>query len=228
MLFRSRMIHRWTSGSLGAGFQSHCQVLPERSLDWYYTLLWRAPSRQGEIKSSDVIQTFLALPTPARVRLLGTLRFVRVNISDPRPYVSSYDDLLARIIPGVTAADFLARLAQAEERVARTLQRASRELVVGQMIRDSPAERLKQQHRALTRWSSFWMMDGDHNQMEEPDFDFRPFENARARINLSSVSAFVSKSGSVFNPALDELHQATQVPRAAHRRGFLGRSTGAR
>ena len=106
------------------------------------------------------------------------------------------------------------RLEQAQKEAAERIHSESRRFVARRMLWDSPSERLKLKHRALTSFGEFprWMKaEVKQFSMEpEPDFEFGVFEDNKTRINVNSVSVFVSKSGSVFYPALDELDEAAK------------------
>ena len=196
-----------TRKTAGSKVSIHCQVLRERPLDWHYSLRWRAPHNPGELKSGDVTAVFLSLSEAERRNIFCTLKSVRVHITDPRPYIADVDQMLARVLPRVNARDFLARLEQAQKKVAEPIQRKSRQSVARRMLMDSPAERLKLMHRAVTRLPEFpeWMMARENRDALELDSDITAFEDRKARINIKEVSVSVSKSGSVFFPALDRL-----------------------
>ena len=197
----------------GSKVSIHCQVLRERPLDWYYGLLRRTPSKPGELKSSDVTSTFLSLSNSEKRRIIHTLKLARVNITDPRPYLADFDGILGRIIPGVNAEEFFVRLERAQKEVAQRIQRESRRFVARRILWDSPSERLVVRHRALTSFPKIspWIGRESREHPVEADFDFGMFEDGKSRLNVNSVSVFVSKSGSVFYPALDELDEATKT-----------------
>jgi hypothetical protein len=190
----------------------HCQARRERPLDWYYSLLRRSPSKSGEIKSRDVIDTFFSLAMPEKRKVLRTLKFVRVNITDPRPYKTDLEAMLGSIIPGVSAKEFLVRLDQAEKRAAEKVRRKAREFVAQQMLWDSPSERLRLRHSAMTWFPEVpeWMTTGHRRRSTElREFDLTVFED-ETQVNLNWISVFVSKSGSVFYPALDALDEVSE------------------
>lgn len=136
-----------------------------------------------------------------------------MNITDPRPYIADLDQILGTIIPGVNAKEFLVRLRGAQKEVAERIQRESRRFVAGLILSDSPSERLIRKHRALTNSPGISRRLGPESRKRSPeaDFDFGVFEDGRSRLNVNSVSVFVSKSGSVFYPALDELDEAVKT-----------------
>ncbi len=190
----------------------HCQAERERPLEWYYSLLRRAPIKSGEVKSKDITDTFLALAPPERRKIFNTLKYVRVNITDPRPYQADIKAMLGSIVPGVDAEEFLRRLEQAEKRVAENVRRMTRQFAAHRMLWDSPSERLRLRHRALT-WFPSWPeleTDGKERSAGLEGIDLSVFEDGNAPINLNAVSVFVSKSGSVFYPALDALDRTSE------------------
>jgi hypothetical protein len=81
----------------GSKVSIHCQVLRECSLDWYYRQRRRAPNEPGELKSHVVTNIFLSLPHAERQEVLKSLRYVRVNITDPRPYIADFDGILGAL-----------------------------------------------------------------------------------------------------------------------------------
>lgn len=209
----------------GSKVSIHCQAVRDRPLDWFYNLLRRAPVKSGELKSKDVTDTFIALPLLERRKVHATLKHVRVNITDTRPYQTDVEAMLASILPGVDAAEFLRRLGQAEKRVAEEVRRRTRKFAASRMLWDSPAERLRLRHRALTCLPPWLELE---NGLERPtadleDFDLTPFEGGKGLTNLASVSTFISKSGSAFFPAIDALDRSLehlQLPATA--RDFWG------
>jgi hypothetical protein len=78
-----------------------------------------------------------------------------------------------------------------------------------QMLIDSPAERLKRLHRAMTLPDlPEWMMPHARRDARELDFDYSSFEDRKVRVNIKQLSVSVSKSSSVFFPALDSFYEA--------------------
>jgi hypothetical protein len=80
------------------------------------------------------------------------------------------------------------------------------------MLWDSPSERLRLRHRALT-WFPLWpeleaRRQGPSAGLE--DIDLNAFDDGTTLISLNAVSVFVSKSGSVFYPALDALDRTCE------------------
>jgi|SRR5579871_212472 len=190
----------------------HCQAERERPLDWYYSLLRRAPTKSGEVKSKDITDVFLALAPPERRKTLTTLKHVRVNITDPRPYQADIKAMLGSIVPGVDAEEFLRRLEHAEECVAENVRRTTRQFATHRMLWDSPSERLRLRHRALTWFPSWPELEqaGKDLLPDLEDIDLSAFDDGTRPINLNAVSVFVSKSGSVFYPALDALDRTCE------------------
>lgn len=128
----------------------HCNVLREHSLDWYYRLLYRVPNKPGELKSADVTRIFLTMAPSERVQVTRTMRLVRVNITDPRPYVAEYQELLRSIIPGGNVREFMARLERARDEAALRVTLELDRYVPRRMLWDSPGSRLRVMHRALS------------------------------------------------------------------------------
>ena len=190
----------------------HCQTERERPLDWYYSLLWRAPIKSGEVKSKDITDLFLALAPPERRQILNTLKHVRVNITDPRPYKADIKAMLGSIVPRVDAEEFLRRLEHAEKRVAENVRRTTRRFAAHRMLWDSPSERLRLRHRVLTWFPSWPELEAGRKRPSAglEEIDLSAFDDGTTPINLNAVSVFVSKSGSVFYPALDALDRTCE------------------
>ena len=190
----------------------HCNVLREHSLDWYYRLLHGVPNTPGELKSTDVTRAFLAMAPSAKAQVTRTMKLVRVNITDPRPYVADYEGLLRSIIPGGNVKEFMARLNCAQDEAAKRATLELQRYVPRRMLWDSPSARLRVMHRALSGWFMPLPWMGDTPEQEtDADFDFTPFENSgSSRINPNFVSVCVSKSGAVFQPAIDALESAAE------------------
>src|SRR5436190_12509079 len=90
-----------TRQTAGSKVSIHCQVLREHPLDWYYSLRWLSPNTPAELKSGDMTALFFSLGETQRRKIFGTLKRVRANITDPRPYIADVEGMLARVVPGV-------------------------------------------------------------------------------------------------------------------------------
>lgn len=210
--------------SVGAKVSIHAQVIRELPLDWYYTLLQRAPSHTNELKSAVIVEVFFALPDFERRRVLSTLKKVRIHVTDPRPYAHQIDELLTDIVPGGDVPGFIQRLDRAQQQVA---ERERRMLIARRMLRDGPPQQVRLKHllweyRAGLRISS-WRPEPQVDEELMPyaaeesprEFDFTPFERSRKNV-VNVLSAFLSKSESVFCEALDGMDElierGTQSP----------------
>lgn len=191
----------------------HCQVLRDHPLDWYYLLLQRSPVKSGELKSAVVTHTFHQLSDSDKKRVLSTLRLVRVNITDPRPYYSDFYKHIEQRLPGVDGRDFLEQMERAQNEAAERFRRLYREHLASQILLDSPSHRFAHLYRAMTSLLEFPLEAKSDLPYctRNPGLDFTDlpsFQDKKRLINVNKVSVFVSKSGSVFNPAFDELLDA--------------------
>jgi hypothetical protein len=202
----------------------HAQVIRELPLDWYYALLQRMPSHAGELKSTVIVEVFFTLPDFERRTVLSTLKTVRIHATDPRPYTHDIDDLLADIVPGGDVTGFIKRLDRARQQVA---ENERRKLIARRMLHDAPPQQIRMKH-LLWEYQAGLRISISHGEPlvdeelmpyfeEKPpkEFDFTPF--ARRRKNVVNVlSAFLSKSESVFCEALDGIDEfierGTQSP----------------
>jgi hypothetical protein len=208
-----------------AGAKVSAQVIRELPLDWFFTLLQRAPNHIGELKSNVVGEVFFSLPEYERRKILVTLKAVRIHITDPQVYTYDVDEILSDIVPGGNVSDFISRLDTARQ---RTVQTARRQEIARRMLRDAPPEQIKLKHLVLEYQSGLRIQRRSPGEPPEDegmtpyvtqdlpkDFDFTPFE--RRKKNMVNVLAgFLSKSESVFCDAVDILDEiieyGTQAP----------------
>jgi hypothetical protein len=180
------------------------QVLAGHSLAWFHDLDKRVPVRAGrEIKSSDIVEPFFALPAHERARLFLTLKTVRIHITDPRPYYGRTLGLERLLPPGTTLIQFLKRLHH-EEHVAKA-QVKFREFIAGNMLADAPSEHLKRLYRAL-EYTHGVRIKGFHVAEKRPSApaDLTPFKCGTSNM-VNQVPPFLSQSASVFHHAVDAL-----------------------
>jgi hypothetical protein len=133
----------------------HAEIVREKPLDWYIKLISLYPGIKGELKSSSVTDCFFSLADTERNRLIGTLKFVRIHIADPRPYFSDVTRAIKNILPNNDVDDFLTRLKLAQNEVARRLEDSLKRQAARKMAYDSPSEKLKLWLR-LTRQAAGW------------------------------------------------------------------------
>jgi hypothetical protein len=202
-----------------AGAKVSAQVIRENPLDWFSTLLQRAPSHVGELKSKVVGQVFFSLPEYERRKILATLRKVRIHITDPRVYTYDVDEILSDIVPGGDVSGFISRLDTARQKMILTERRR---MIARRMLRDAPPEQIKLKHLVLEYQSGLRIRRQSHGEPLEDDevtpyftkdpptdFDFTPFE--RSKKNMVNVLAgFLSKSESVFCDAVDMLDEVNE------------------
>ena len=199
-----------------AGTKVSAQVIRELPLDWFSTLLQRAPNHIGELKSSVVGEVFFSLPEYEQRKIMVTLKAVRIHITDPQVYTYDVDEILSDIIPGGDVSDFLSRLDAARQ---RTIQTERRKMIARRMLRDAPPEQIKLKHLVLEYQSGLRIQRQFPNgpfddeeimpyfQQEPPkDFDFTPFERSKKNM-VSVLSGFLSKGESVFCDAVDILDE---------------------
>lgn len=194
----------------------HAQVVREHRIDWYFFMKNRAPHGRGEFKNA-VVNTFFSLTECERERAFRTLRSVRIHIVDPRAYMPVLLQALGKVLPeGTSPMRFLRRLDESTHRL-----RMFRESIVGRianrMLRDSPAERLKDKYRSSERMFCESLVVSHESLpggMISPkvayqcgDFDLTPFQGRKAHL-LNEIAKFTAASASVFSPAIDELEQA--------------------
>jgi hypothetical protein len=201
--------------NVGAKVSIHAQVIRELPLDWYYVLLQRAPSCAGELKSSVIVHVFFTLPDFERRKVLSTLRAVRVHVTDPRPYTHNVDKILSDMVPGGDVHGFIKRLDRAQQRVA-TYER--RKLIARRMLRDAPPQQIRLKHLVweyqaglrISRLQREPFVDEElmpyYEEKPPKEFDFAPFERSRKNV-VNVLSAFLSKSESVFCEALDSMDE---------------------
>jgi hypothetical protein len=210
----------------GCHVSIHAQISRDHRLGWYFFLKARTPHDRGEFKE-QALNTFLALAESDRENIFKTLSKARIHIVDPRPYTVHLHDALRRHLPkGTTMTHFLRRLDRSTQHLAHVRQLALRDIATN-ILRDSPAERLKQEFENLYYIAGWDVVENDDSTDASPyqalkadSFDLTPFEHRKSSV-LNDVANFVSASASVFSPVLDEFQAAQQddpyfhAPRAA-------------
>ena len=208
----------------GAKVSIHAQVIRELPLDWYYALLQRTPSHASELKSTVIVEVFFALPDFERRRVLSTMKTVRIHVNDPRLYTHDVDELLSDIVPGGDVPGFIKRLNRAQQGVA---ENERRKMIARRMLRDAPSQQIRLKHLLweyqsglrISTWHREPLIDDElmpyFEEKPPKEFDFVPFERSRKNA-VNVLSAFLSKSESVFCEALDGIDQfiekGTQSP----------------
>ncbi|MEK7996063.1 MAG: hypothetical protein AAB403_19865, partial [Planctomycetota bacterium] len=196
----------------------HAQVVRGLPLDWFYTLLPRAPNPTGELKSELIVEVFFALPEYERRKVLRTLKTVRIHITDPRPYTCNVDEALSEIVPGGDVPGFFRRLDKARHQAAESERR---KLIARRMLWDAPPQQIKLKHLVWEYQSGLRirmtrpepLIDEElmpYFDGEQPkDFDFTPFERSKKNI-VNVLSDFLSKSESVFCEAMDAMDETIE------------------
>jgi hypothetical protein len=127
-------------------------------------------------------------------------------------------------VPGGDVSGFIKRLDTAEQQVA---ERERRKLIARRMLHDGPPQQIRLKHLLweyqaglrINSWRPEPLIDEELMPyvVEEPpkEFDFTPFERSRKNV-VNVLSAFLSKSESVFCEALDGMdkliERGTQSP----------------
>lgn len=200
----------------GATVSIHAQILPGQPLDWFYTLLTRAPNHLGEPKSTLIVQVFFSLPAEERRTVLATLKSARIHISDPRPYIRSVDEALADVLHA-NVPGFIQQLDRAQQQNA---EKARRKMIAEAMLDDAPPRQIGLRYRVWelesgTRYTTpvlpnrFLASEFLPYKPPEPPkrFDFAPFERRKKNV-VNVVSPYLSKSQAVFGEAMDILDRA--------------------
>jgi hypothetical protein len=178
------------------------------------------------MKSKDIVDVFFTLSEYEHRKVLGTLKSVRIHITDPRPYEREVDEALSYTRPRGGVPGFV----RCPDGARREAENERRRLIARRMLQDGPPQqvRLKRllwdceaQLRMLVRHLEPAMDDELTPYFEEEppwEFDLRPFERSRKSI-VNVLSGFLSKSGSVFCEAVgraDEIiERGVQPPRLA-------------
>lgn len=202
----------------------HADVIRERPLDWYFELLRMFPDILSELKSTTVLNSYFALDRFLRAKVNASLRFVRLNITDPRPYAGETRQALKKILPNEDPDAFLRRLEYENRGLAQRLRRDEARNIARRMLYDSPEHRLRMWIKAY-RGSFTFLGDLEGGSPVIDNIDVEPFHDKKlGRVSVARVSVFASKSSAVFIPAIDDLHENPfQVnlpigPRGVHQR----------
>jgi hypothetical protein len=182
----------------------HGQVIKDLSLSWYYDLMKLYPGESAEVKSTRILQEFHNLPRDFRERVWSGMKRVIINIVDSLSYQTDLKQILSDIYENDKIHEMLKRNARQGDAFARQMLRRMDETVTLWIIQDSPPERLRRSMRPhyFPGSLSFYLNRPDRN---DDEIDLSPFRAKRSSMTGKAVK-YACKSGSVFNPARDQIN----------------------
>jgi hypothetical protein len=195
----------------GSKVSIQAQIQRDEPMPWLRVIEQSIHDDSGELKSIPGVKVFFGLSGRERGSILPTLRKVRIHIVDPRTYYDTFQSALRPILPpGMTALSFLSRLDS--QQPTRRIQEMVRQWITEDIVRDSPAERLKRENELLEclsgrRIPSWIPIPPDMQGMFAPPkpsqaSDVSRFEKPASNMVNQAVPA-VAKSASVFSEALE-------------------------
>jgi hypothetical protein len=120
----------------------NAQVLPGKSLDWYYRILQLGESVSGELKSVAVWARFQAADRETKDHIWTGLSKVRIHIADPRPYRAIANRVAKRMLKRDDAENYIRSQIAAKDPYAIWLSRRLQFLTADHILSDSIGARL--------------------------------------------------------------------------------------
>lgn len=191
----------------------HAEVIREKPYDWFLKILSYFPDIKGELKSNRVVVGYFNLQESERNYLNSTLKFARIHIVDPRPYISDVKKAVNQILPNKNVDLFLSELSVKQKQVAEEIANNLNLLIAQNMYFDAPHKRLKFYAETFQRFYGYGYsrLINAQEKDEFKDFDYKPFLDKRGRMRIENLTHYLSKSGSVFMDAIDEAKAAPEV-----------------
>lgn len=182
----------------------HGQVIKDLPLSWYHDLMKLYPGESSEVKSTRILQEFHNLPRDFRERVWSGMKRVIINIVDSLSYQTDLRQILSNIYKNDKIQEILKRNARQGDIFARQMLRKMDETVTLWVIQDSPPERLKRsmRPRSFTGSLSYYL---NRTNQDNEEIDLSQFRAKRSSMTGKAVK-YVCKSGSVFNPARDQIN----------------------
>ena len=164
------------------------------------------PGDAPEIKSSRILEEFHNLPTDFKGRIWVGMKKVIINIVDSLSYQLDYRKILANVYKHDRAYELLSLHANEGDEFAKDILKRMDETICEWVIRDSPPERLKEMLRPRhDTYSLAFYMNGQPTSRYDVEVDLTPFKKKTSSMAGKAVK-YASKSGSVFNPAIDKVN----------------------
>jgi hypothetical protein len=182
----------------------HGQVIRELSLKWFHDLMKLYPGENPEVKSTRILEEFHNLPSDFRERTWVGMKHVIINIVDSLSYQTDLKQIISDVYKTDKIHQLLKQSARKGDEFSKRILNHMDETVTKWIIRDSPPERLKQEMRPryLPGSYAYYLHRDDHY---EDEVDLTPFK-AKASSMTGKAVKYAAKSGSVFNPARDQIN----------------------
>lgn len=180
---------------------THAQVSRFADIHWFLDLREFYPDVVGELKSSQIVDSFYKFPRTLRQRISPGLRTVRIHVVDTFVYEAEARQLM-RTVMKYDDYEKILRTHEDQE-FAKHLVMGMEEHVATQILLDSPAQRLERtlQARRMSRFGYFGAITSQQQSRRKLALDLDPFRKGRK--NLGDTAAkWVSKSGAVLSDAL--------------------------
>lgn len=191
----------------------HAEIVREKPYDWFLKILSYFPDVKGELKSNRVVVGYFNLQESERNYINSTLKFARIHIVDPRPYISDVKKAINKILPNKNVDLFLNELSVKQKQAAEELAENLNILAAQNMYFDAPHRKLKFYTESFQRFYGYgysrFINTGEKDDFEH--FDHKPFLNKKGRIRIENLTHYLSKSGSVFMDAIDEAKNAPDM-----------------
>jgi hypothetical protein len=185
----------------------HAEIIREKPFDWFLKVISFFPDIKGELKSITVVNWYYSLEETKRAYINSSLKFARIHIVDPRPYLADIKKSVSSILPNKNIDLFLTDLVTKHERVAEELSDKLKRFVAEKMYFDAPHKRLNLCIEVSQQYSGFGYSRflTENRKYDLDKLDYETFVDKKGRLRLDNVTLFISKSGSVFMDAIDEV-----------------------
>ena len=182
----------------------HGQVIRELPLAWYHDLMKLYPAESKEVKSTRILNEFYNLPRDFRDKIWVGMKRVIINIVDSLSYQTDLKQILCDVYKNDRIHELLKQNAQQGDEFSRKILKSMDETVTKWIIRDSPPERLKRSMRPRY-WPGSLAFYMNQPVRDDDEVDLSPFKAKKSSMTSKAVK-YASKSGSVFNPARDQIN----------------------
>ncbi len=197
----------------------HAQVIRETPLDWYYDILKMNQGITGELKSDQVLANFSNSSKSIQDKIWAGMKTVRLSVVDTLPHQAPYVQSLKDALKRDDALDVIKDGAKKGDDFSKRILQMMSETTTKMVIESSPAKQFMWTARFMRNppgtFGYYLNSTKDERYCSRyiDDFDF-PLETLEPEIfgtkpstSVTRAVKWTSKSGSLFNYAIDELYE---------------------
>jgi hypothetical protein len=186
----------------------HAQVRKDKKLDWYFDFLSLCQKERGELKSQKVRAVYLRLPAPRRAKLWESLQEVRINITDPLPYMARTEQVAAEVFDKKDAIEVIRARAIANDQIAKDLLEMLNNHTAESILLDAPSRTLSLYLEASQGIGGYGLgkhLRGFGFRPRMKEISIEPFKSKNPGSIIRNVTNWTSKSASVYTEAFDSI-----------------------